>query len=33
MTRRYPDLHEHLKALDEAGLLVTVTRPDRKSVV
>ena len=24
--RSYPDLHEHLKALDEAGLLVTVNR-------
>ena len=30
MTKRYPDLHEHLKALDEAGLLVTVTRPINK---
>ena len=28
--RRYPDLHEHLKALDEAGLLVTVKRPINK---
>jgi 4-hydroxy-3-polyprenylbenzoate decarboxylase len=28
--RAYPDLHDHLKALDEAGLLVTVTRPINK---
>ena len=28
--RGYPDLHDHLKALDEAGLLVTVTRPINK---
>jgi 4-hydroxy-3-polyprenylbenzoate decarboxylase len=28
--RSYPDLHDHLKALDEAGLLVTVTRPINK---
>jgi UbiD family decarboxylase len=28
--RRYPDLHEHLKALDKAGLLVTVKRPINK---
>ncbi|MBI4293908.1 MAG: UbiD family decarboxylase [Betaproteobacteria bacterium] len=25
--RTYPDLHDHLKALDKAGLLVTVDRP------
>jgi 4-hydroxy-3-polyprenylbenzoate decarboxylase len=25
--RKYPDLHDHLKALDAAGLLVTVERP------
>ena len=25
--RKYPDLHEHIKALDEAGLLITVDRP------
>jgi 4-hydroxy-3-polyprenylbenzoate decarboxylase len=25
--RGYPDLHEHLEALERAGLLVTVTRP------
>jgi UbiD family decarboxylase len=25
--RAYPDLHDHLRALDEAGLLVTVDRP------
>src|SRR6187549_3875679 len=24
MTKRYPDLHDHLKALDKAGLLITV---------
>jgi hypothetical protein len=30
MTRRYPDLHDHLKALDEAGLLITVGRPINK---
>ena len=28
--RRYPDLHEHLEALDKAGLLVTVKRPINK---
>ena len=28
--RAYPDLHDHLKALDDAGLLVTVTRPINK---
>jgi 4-hydroxy-3-polyprenylbenzoate decarboxylase len=28
--RAYRDLHEHLKALDEAGLLVTVDRPINK---
>ena len=27
LARGYPDLHDHLKALDEAGLLVTVDRP------
>ena len=26
----YPDLHQHLKTLDKAGLLVTVTRPINK---
>jgi UbiD family decarboxylase len=30
MKKRYPDLHEHLKALDDAGLLVTVDRPINK---
>jgi UbiD family decarboxylase len=30
MKKRYPDLHEHLKALDEAGLLITVERPINK---
>jgi hypothetical protein len=24
--RKYPDLHEHIKALDDAGLLITVNR-------
>ncbi|MBM3485051.1 MAG: UbiD family decarboxylase [Alphaproteobacteria bacterium] len=28
--RAYPDLHDHLKALDDAGLLVTVDRPINK---
>jgi 4-hydroxy-3-polyprenylbenzoate decarboxylase len=28
--RKYPDLHEHIKALDEAGLLITVDRPINK---
>jgi 4-hydroxy-3-polyprenylbenzoate decarboxylase len=28
--RTYPDLHEHLRALDEAGLLITVDRPINK---
>jgi len=28
--RAYPDLHEHLRALDQAGLLVTVDRPINK---
>ncbi len=28
--RGYPDLHDHLKALDQAGLLVTVKRPINK---
>ena len=28
--RSYPDLHDHLKALDEAGLLVTVDREINK---
>ena len=28
--RAYRDLHEHLKALDEAGLLVTIDRPINK---
>jgi 4-hydroxy-3-polyprenylbenzoate decarboxylase len=30
MKPRYPDLHEHLKALDKAGLLITVERPINK---
>ena len=28
--RAYPDLHDHLEALDEAGLLITVERPINK---
>ncbi|MGC2519729.1 MAG: UbiD family decarboxylase [Burkholderiales bacterium] len=28
--RGYPDLHDHLKALDKAGLLITVKRPINK---
>ena len=28
--RAYPDLHDHLKALHDAGLLVTVDRPINK---
>jgi 4-hydroxy-3-polyprenylbenzoate decarboxylase len=28
--RRYPDLHDHINALDKAGLLVTVDRPINK---
>jgi UbiD family decarboxylase len=28
--RGYPDLHDHLKALDEAGLLIVVDRPINK---
>ena len=28
--RAYPDLHEHLRALDKAGLLITVDRPINK---
>ena len=27
LKRDYPDLHDHIKALDEAGLLVTVNEP------
>jgi 4-hydroxy-3-polyprenylbenzoate decarboxylase len=30
VTRSYPDLHDHLRALDRAGLLVTVDRPINK---
>jgi 4-hydroxy-3-polyprenylbenzoate decarboxylase len=29
-SRAYPDLHDHIRALDEAGLLVTVDRPINK---
>src|SRR6202049_2142902 len=28
--RAYPDLHDHIRALDRAGLLVTVDRPINK---
>ena len=28
--RAYPDFHDHLRALDEAGLLVTIDRPINK---
>src|SRR5471030_1511309 len=28
--RTYPDLHDHVRALDEAGLLITVDRPINK---
>ncbi|MBV9969704.1 MAG: UbiD family decarboxylase, partial [Xanthobacteraceae bacterium] len=28
--RGYPDLHDHLRALDKAGLLVTIDRPINK---
>ena len=28
--RGYPDLHDHVRALDEAGLLITVDRPINK---
>jgi hypothetical protein len=28
--RAYPDLHDHLKTLDRAGLLITVSRPINK---
>lgn len=30
LARRYPDLHDHLESLDQAGLLVTVERPINK---
>jgi 4-hydroxy-3-polyprenylbenzoate decarboxylase len=30
MTKRYPDLHEHLETLKRAGLLITVERPINK---
>jgi 4-hydroxy-3-polyprenylbenzoate decarboxylase len=30
MTQRYPDLHDHLKALHQAGLLITIERPINK---
>jgi len=30
LDRAYPDLHDHLRALDEAGLLITVDRPINK---
>src|ERR1700730_6083704 len=28
--RKYPDLHDHVRALDAAGLLITVGRPINK---
>src|SRR5665213_902886 len=28
--RAYPDLHDHIRALDKAGLLITVDRPINK---
>ena len=28
--RGYPDLHDHIKALDDAGLLVTIDAPINK---
>src|ERR1700687_4136736 len=28
--RKYPDLHDHVRALDAAGLLITVARPINK---
>src|SRR5674476_513089 len=28
--RAYPDLHDHIRSLDEAGLLITVDRPINK---
>ena len=28
--RAYPDLHDHIRALDAAGLLITVDRPINK---
>src|SRR6478672_6340791 len=30
VSRSYPDLHDHVRALDKAGLLVTVDRPINK---
>ena len=30
LPRTYPDLHDHIAALDKAGLLVTVDRPINK---
>src|SRR5262245_58335695 len=30
LRRKYPDLHEHLEALERAGLLITVDRPINK---
>ena len=30
VSRSYPDLHDHVRALDKAGLLITVDRPINK---
>ena len=30
LSRAYPDLHDHVRALDKAGLLITVDRPINK---
>ena len=30
VSRSYPDLHDHIRALDKAGLLITVDRPINK---
>jgi 4-hydroxy-3-polyprenylbenzoate decarboxylase len=29
-SRAYPDLHDHIRALDDAGLLIRVDRPINK---
>src|SRR5262250_3346326 len=31
LRRAYPDLHDHVRALDKAGLLLTVDRPINKA--
>jgi hypothetical protein len=30
VSRSYPDLHDHVRALDKAGLLITIDRPINK---